>query len=80
MGGLLKAPKPVIVPPAPVPETVTTVATPAPSAQQQGEQARAKAVVDGQQGMEGLIATSPTGVLATVPDALAASRKSLLGQ
>jgi hypothetical protein len=80
MGGLFKAPKPVIVPPAPVPETVTTVAAPAPSAQQQGEQARAKAVADAQQGMEGLIATSPTGVLTTLPAALTAGRKSLLGQ
>jgi len=83
MGGLLKAPKPIIVQPPPAPDPAPSTAAVAPSAAavQQGEQARAAAQAAAvRDGMEGLIATSPVGLLQPLPAALAAGRKSLLGQ
>jgi hypothetical protein len=47
---------------------------------QQGEQARAAAQAATKDGMDGLIATSPVGLLQPLPAALVATRKSLLGQ
>jgi hypothetical protein len=80
MGGLFRAPKPTIVQPPPVPETVATVPTPAPVAAQQGEQTRAAAQAMAQNGIEGTIATSPVGVLAPLPAGFGGARKSLLGE
>jgi len=82
MGGLLKAPKPVIVQPAPAPDPapITAAAAPSAAAVQQGEQARAAAQAATKDGMDGLIATSPVGLLQPLPAALVATRKSLLGQ
>ena len=69
MGGLFRAPKPVVVPPAPMPD-------PAPP-EQQGGAARAAARGRAALGLEGTIATSARGVLDPLP---AMSRKSLLGE
>ncbi len=77
MGGLHSAPKPVIVPappaPAPAPVVAAAVASPDQAASQQRIQAQNMA----QQGLQGLIATSPLGVLSP---AAARPRKSLLGE
>jgi len=82
MGGLLKAPKPVIVQPAPAPDPAvgTAAAAPSTAAVQRGERARAAAQAATKDGMDGLIATSPAGLLQPLPAALAVNRKSLLGQ
>ena len=73
MGGLFRAPKPVVVPPPPAADP-----TPAPALpEQQGEAAQAAARSRTTRGLEGTIATSARGVLAALP---AAPRKSLLGE
>ncbi|WP_043342007.1 hypothetical protein [Belnapia moabensis] len=73
MGGLFRAPKPVIVAPPPAPAPVTVAPTPvqAQQAAQVESQARSR------RGLEGTIATSDRGVLAPLP---AVARKSLLGE
>ncbi|WP_135467754.1 hypothetical protein [Crenalkalicoccus roseus] len=73
MGGLFRAPKPVIVAPAP------TQPEPAPTAEAEtvGEAARAEARARSLRGRPGTIATSARGVLAPLP---AARRKTLLGE
>jgi hypothetical protein len=73
MGGLFRAPKPVVVPPAPTPEPAPAQ----PPPEQQGETARAAARDRAARGREGTIATSARGVLAALP---APPRKSLLGE
>ena len=73
MGGLFRAPKPVVVPPAPTPEPAPAQ----PPPEQQGDTARAAARDRAARGLEGTIATSARGVLAALP---AAPRKSLLGE
>lgn len=77
MGGLFKAPKPVIVPsppaPAPAPVVVAAIAEPDQAASQQRVVAQAMAG----RGLQGLIATSPLGVLAP---AATLPRKTLLGE
>lgn len=77
MGGLFRAPKPVVVqpPPAPAPAPVVAMAAAAPD--QAASQQRIAAQEMAQRGLQGLIATSPLGVLspaATLP------RKTLLGE
>ena len=73
MGGLFRAPKPVIVAPPPAPAPVAVAPTPV--------QAQQAALVESQarsrRGLEGTIATSDRGVLAPLP---AVARKSLLGE
>ncbi len=73
MGGLFRAPKPVVVPPAPAAEPAA--ATPPPEVQ--GEDARAAARARAGRGLAGTIATSARGVLDPLP---ATPRKSLLGE
>jgi hypothetical protein len=73
MGGLFRAPKPVVVPPAPPAEPAAAP----PPPEQQGEAAQAAARSRTTRGLEGTIATSARGVLAALP---AAPRKSLLGE
>ena len=77
MGGLHSAPKPVIVPappaPAPAPVVAAAVASPDQAASQQRIQVQTRV----QQGLQGLIATSPLGALAP---AAVLPRKSLLGE
>ena len=77
MGGLMKAPKPVIVQPpaAPTPALVVQAAPASPD--QAASQQRIAAQEMARHGLQGLIATSPLGVLspaATLP------RKALLGE
>lgn len=73
MGGLFRAPKPVVVPPAATPDPAPTP----PPPEQQGETARAAARDRARLGREGTIATSARGVLDALP---ATARKSLLGE
>ena len=73
MGGLFRAPKPVVVPPAPMPDPAPAPTPP----EQQGGAARAAARSRAALGLEGTIATSARGVLDPLP---ALSRKSLLGE
>ena len=73
MGGLFRAPKPVVVPPAPTPEPAP--APPPPD--QQGQEARAETRSRAALGLAGTIATSARGVLDPLPTA---ARKSLLGE
>ena len=73
MGGLFRAPKPVIVPPAATPDPAPALPTP----EQAGEAVRAGARDRARRGLEGTIATSARGVLEALP---AAPRKSLLGE
>ncbi len=77
MGGLFKAPKPVIVPapmaPAPAPVVAAAAAAPDQAASEQRMLAQSMA----ERGLGGLIATSAQGVLA--PGA-ALPRKTLLGE
>ncbi|MGG5810492.1 hypothetical protein [Falsiroseomonas sp. CW058] len=82
MGGLFKAPKPVVVEPTPVETRVETVAETAAKTEAVAEDAqratRVKAVERARRGLGGTIATSPRGVLDPLP--AFATRKSLLGE
>ncbi|MDN3565841.1 hypothetical protein ACFQY5_10705 [Paeniroseomonas aquatica] len=73
MGGLFRAPKPVIIPPPPAP----TPAVAPPTPEQAGQQTQAEARSRAARGLEGTIATSDRGVLAPLPRV---ARKSLLGE
>ncbi len=70
MGGLFRAPKPVVIPPPPPPELL-----PAPAA---AEQARVAAHSRAARGRAGTILTSERGVVDGLPRDL--PRKSLLGE
>ena len=73
MGGLFRAPKPMIVTP---PEAIPPAATP-PTPDQAAQQAQTAARAQSARGTAGLIATSPGGVLVPLPSV---ARKSLLGE
>jgi hypothetical protein len=78
MGGLLKAPKPVVVTASPAPAAPPATATPAAVAAT-AQAARLENQDRARRGLAGTIATSERGVLAAaVP--LAAPRKTLLGE
>ncbi len=77
MGGLHSAPKPVIVPAPPAPAPAPVVAAAVASPDQAASQQRVLAQTMAQQGLQGLIATSPLGVVAP---AATLPRKSLLGE
>ncbi len=74
MGGLFRAPKPVIVAPPPPPQP--TLPPPAPP-ETVAETARTEARARSLRGRPGTIATSARGVLASLP---APPRKTLLGE
>lgn len=76
MGGLFRAPKPVVVP-APTPQPSPEPVSPA-VADGAAEGARIEARQRARQGLSGTIATSARGVLAPLP--LPVARKSLLGE
>lgn len=77
MGGLFRAPKPVVVaPPTPPPAP----APPAPSAEEAAAAARAEARARSLRGRPGTIATSARGVLDALPAGMRATRKTLLGE
>jgi hypothetical protein len=73
MGGLFRAPKPVVVAPPQAPAPAAETPTPDQAAQQARTEARALAA----RGRPGTIATSARGVLAPLPSLV---RKSLLGE
>lgn len=76
MGGLFRAPRPIVVPaptPPPAPEPVSPAVADASA-----EEARIEARQRARQGLSGTIATSARGVLAPLP--LQVARKSLLGE
>lgn len=76
MGGLFRAPKPVVVTPAqPV---ATPAASPAPEVAAQA--ARTEARERSRRGLPGTIATSARGVLEAAPSGLSGARRTLLGE
>ncbi|WP_137179445.1 hypothetical protein [Roseomonas sp. AR75] len=82
MGGLFRAPKPVVIdspPPEVQAESVAqSNAQTAAAAETAERAARQRAVERARRGIAGTIATSPRGVLAPLPAAL--QRKTLLGE
>jgi hypothetical protein len=82
MGGLLRAPKPVTIEPAPAPAQTEAVAQSAAQTEAAAEDAaraaRVRAVERARRGLAGTIATSERGVLAPLP--AFAARKTLLGE
>ncbi|MBW6400999.1 hypothetical protein KPL78_24280 [Roseomonas sp. HJA6] len=77
MGGLFRAPKPVVV--APPAAAATTTTDPAQAAEETAAASRAEARSRATRGLAGTIATSARGLLDARPD-FAATRKSLLGE
>jgi hypothetical protein len=77
MGGLFKAPKPVVVTASTTAQTPTV--TPA-SVAAAGQAARVENQERGRRGLAGTIVTSERGVLDAVPRPPAAARKTLLGE
>ncbi|ONG55752.1 hypothetical protein BKE38_08785 [Pseudoroseomonas deserti] len=87
MGGLFRAPKPVVVAPTATADPTPVVASPSPEAAAQT--ARADNQLRARRGLAGTIATSARGVLEEKPPAatapalapgLAGARKTLLGE
>lgn len=72
MGGLFRAPKPVVIEPPTPPATMA----PPPAAAQVAEAIRVEARERSRGGLAGTIATSPRGVLTPI----SVARKSLLGE
>lgn len=77
MGGLFRAPKPVVIAPPQAP--ATPVPAPAEAAEETAAAARAETRERARRGLPGTIATSAAGVLGARAD-FAATRKSLLGE
>lgn len=77
MGGLFRAPKPVVVTAA---QTVATPKTAAPDSEAAAQTARLESRERSRRGLPGTIATSARGVLDAAPSGLAGSRKTLLGE
>lgn len=75
MAGLFRAPKPVVVPPAPITPTPQPVAA---SQEATAEATRTENRAAARGGLAGTIATSARGVLTPIP--IAVTRKSLLGE
>jgi hypothetical protein len=78
MGGLMKAPKPVVVTasqPAPVAPAVNAAEVAATA-----QAARAENQERARRGLAGTIATSDRGVLGEAPRPTASARKTLLGE
>lgn len=78
MGGLFRAPKPVVIAPPAAPDP-TPAADPAQAAEETAAAARAEARERARRGLGGTIATSARGLLGARAD-FAATRKSLLGE
>ena len=77
MGGLFRAPKPVVV--APPAAMATTTTDPAQAAEAAAADARAETRARTSRGLAGTIATSARGLLDARAD-FTATRKSLLGE
>jgi len=82
MGGLFRAPKPVVVEPTPEPvraESAAEAAARSEAAAEEAERAaRLRAVERARRGLAGTVVTSARGVLDPLP--AFATRKSLLGE
>lgn len=78
MGGLFRAPKPVVIAPAAAPAPAQAVA-PQQAIEETAAAARIEARERARRGLSGTIATSAAGVLGARAD-FAATRKSLLGE
>lgn len=82
MGGLFRAPKPMVIDaPSAAAQQATverTQAEASAAADTAARDARAEAVARARRGLAGTIATSPRGVLAPLPGL--ATRKTLLGE
>lgn len=79
MGGLFRAPKPVVIAPAAAPAATQTAAAPQQAVEETAAAARIEARERARRGLSGTIATSAAGVLGARAD-FAATRKSLLGE
>jgi hypothetical protein len=79
MGGLFRAPKPVVIAPAAAPAATQTAPAPQQAAEETAAAARIEARERARRGLSGTIATSAAGVLGARAD-FAATRKSLLGE
>lgn len=79
MGGLFRAPKPVVVAPPPASAPTTTNTDPAQAAAETAAASRAEARERSTRGLAGTIATSARGLLGARAD-FTATRKSLLGE
>lgn len=77
MGGLFRAPKPVVIAPQQAP--AQPAPAPAEAAEETAAASRAEARERARRGLSGTIATSARGVLGARAD-FAATRKSLLGE
>lgn len=77
MGGLFRAPKPVVI--APPQPPAQPAPAPAVAAEETAAASRAEARERARRGLAGTIATSARGVLGARAD-FAATRKSLLGE
>jgi hypothetical protein len=78
MGGLFRAPKPVVIAPAAAPAPAPAAA-PQQAIEETAAAARLEARERARRGLAGTIATSAAGVLGARAD-FAATRKSLLGE
>ncbi|MBR0672857.1 hypothetical protein [Neoroseomonas soli] len=78
MGGLFRAPKPVVIAPATAPDPAPA-ASPVQAAEETAAAARSEARERARRGLSGTIATSARGLLGASAD-FAATRKSLLGE
>jgi hypothetical protein len=79
MGGLFRAPKPVVIAPAAAPAPAQAVVAPQQAAEETAAAARVETRERARRGLSGTIATSAAGVLGARAD-FAATRKSLLGE
>jgi hypothetical protein len=79
MGGLFRAPRPVVIAPAAAPAPAPADAAPQQAAEETAAASRVEARERARRGLSGTIATSATGVLGARAD-FAASRRSLLGE
>jgi len=75
MGGLFRAPKPVVVTP-----TQPAAAPAGPTPEAAGQTARQENQQRSQRGLAGTVNTSARGVLEALPSGLASGRKNLLGE
>lgn len=79
MGGLFRAPKPVVIAPAAAPAPAQAAVAPQQAIEETAAAARIEARDRARRGLSGTIATSAAGVLGARAD-FAATRKSLLGE
>ncbi|WP_198371791.1 hypothetical protein [Roseomonas rosulenta] len=79
MGGLFRAPKPVVIAPAAAPAPAQAAVAPQQAIEETATAARVEARERTRRGLSGTIATSAAGVLGARAD-FVATRKSLLGE